>query len=443
MANAKIIDQLVEYMLSARDMPLPEEVVQRAKNHLLDTLAAIVSGSELRPGALAIQFARSQGGIQEASVLGSNLVTSALWAAFANGISAHSDESDDSNDRLHPGCSVVPAAWAVAEREKNSGKALLNAVVLGYDIASRFNKALIAKSTSVAGTFGAAAAAGSLLELDAAQARYLLSYAAQQASGSTAWIGDDEHIEKAFDFGGIPGRNGVTAALLVKAGFTGNADVFAGDRNYLDEQSPPPDSTALVSELGTRYEITRGLIKKYPTGAPMQEAVEAMVRLVTRHGIKAADVAKVVVRLPERGAQTVNNRHMPDVNVQYIMSVVLLDGRLTFAAAHDYARMQDKRVPDLRARVQLMADEAMTRSPQRYQARVEVTLSQGQRYEEHVIDVRGRPQNPMTAAEVQDKALELMTPVLGSERVGRLFDVILNLESVADINELRPILIKL
>jgi 2-methylcitrate dehydratase PrpD len=116
---------------------------------------------------------------------------------------------------------------------------------------------------------------------------------------------------------------------------------------------------------------------------------------------------------------------------------------MSFAAAHDYARMQDKRVLDLRARVQLVADEAMTRSPQRYQASVEVTLTDGQRFEEHVIDVRGRPQNPMMAAEVEDKAHELMTPVLGSERVGRLFQEIRNLESVADINELRPILIKI
>jgi 2-methylcitrate dehydratase PrpD len=438
----KIIDQLVEYMLSARDLPLPNDVVQRAKSHLLDTLAAIVSGSQLRPGQLGIQFARSQGGIQEAAVLGSNLLTSAIWAAFANGISAHADESDDSNDRLHPGCSVVPAAWAMAEREKKPGKALLNAVVLGYDIASRFNKALTTRSTSVAGTFGAAAAAGSLVALDAKQTAYLLSYAAQQASGSNAWIGDDEHIEKAFDFGGISGRNGVTAALLVQAGFTGNADVFEGDRNFLDEQSPPPEKTELVSELGTRYEITRGLIKKFPTGAPMQEAVEAMVRLIDRHGIKAADVAKVVVRLPERGARTVDNRHMPDVNVQYIMSVVLLDGKLSFEAAHDYSRMQAKNVLDLKARVELVADEEMTRSARRYQASVEVVLSQGQHFEEHVIDVRGRPQNPMTAAEVEDKARELMTPVLGATRVNRLFDAIRNLESVADICELRPLLIK-
>jgi 2-methylcitrate dehydratase PrpD len=424
-------------------VPVPEEVVQRAKNHLLDTLAAIVSGSQLLPGQLGIQFVRSQGGIKEASVLGSDQVTTAIWAAFANGISAHADESDDSNDRLHPGCSVVPAAWAMAEREKRSGKALLNAVILGYDIAARFNKALLAKSTSVAGTFGAAVAAGTLLDLDSARTRYLLSYAAQQASGSNAWIGDDEHVEKAFDYGGITGRNGVTAALLVKAGFTGNADVFEGDRNYLDEQWPAPDKGELVSELGTRYEITRGLIKKFPTGAPMQEAVEAMIRLIQQHEINAADVSRVVVRLPERGAQTVNNRHMPDVNVQYIMSVVLLDGKMSFAAAHDYARMQDKRVLDLRARVQLIADEAMTRSPHRYQASVEVTLTDGQRFEEKVIDVRGRPQNPMTAAEVEDKAQELMTPVLGSERVGRLFQEIRNLESVADINELRPILIKI
>ena len=438
----KIIDQLVDYILAAPDASLPSEVVQKAKNHLLDTLAAIVSGSQLTPGRLGLEYARSEGGKPEALVMGSDLLTTATLAAFANGISAHADESDDSNDRLHPGCAVVPAAWAVAEREKQSGRSLLTAVVLGYEISCRFHKALATKSTTFSGTFGAAVAAGSLLRFDALRNRYLFSYAAQQASGSNAWIADDEHIEKAFDYGGITGRNGVMAALLVQAGFTGNRDVFEGDRSFLQDY-PPADPSQLTSDLGDRYEMTRGLIKKFPVGAPMQEAVEAMHRLIERHKIRAADVVKVVIRLPERAAQTVNNRHMPDVNVQYILAVTLLDGRLSFEAAHDYQRMQRPDVQAMKARVHLEVDLEMDRVGPRYQAVVEVSTTSGQQLREHIVNVRGRPENPMSPAEVEEKARALMAPVLGNDRVDRLFDAIRTIEGVADISSLRPLLLKL
>ena len=438
----KIIDQLVDYMLVARDASLPGEVAQRAKNHILDTLAAIVSGSQLTPGRMGIEFARSEGGKPEALVMGSDLLTTATLAAFANGISAHADESDDSNDRLHPGCAVLPAAWAIAEREKSSGKALLNAVVIGYEISCRFHKALATKSTTFAGTFGAAVAAGSILRFDALRSCYLFSYAAQQASGSNAWIADDEHIEKAFDYGGITGRNGVMAALLVRAGFTGNRDVFEGDRNFLRDY-PPAEPSYLTSELGARYELTTGLIKKFPVGAPMQEAVEALHRLIAQYRVKASDVVKITVRLPERAAQTVNNRHMPDVNVQYILAVTLIDGRLSFAAAHDYERMQSPDVQAIKARVHLEVDLEMDKTGPRYQALVELTTASGQALREHIINVRGRPENPMSPAEVEEKARELMVPLLGDERVNKLFDSIRNLEAVSDISKLRPLLMKI
>ena len=108
---AKIIDGLVEYMLAARSAKLPAEVIQKGKSHLLDTLAAIVSGSTLKPGKLGLQHAREQGGKEECSVLGTNLKTTAILAAFANGMSGHADETDDSNSQLHPGCAIVPASW--------------------------------------------------------------------------------------------------------------------------------------------------------------------------------------------------------------------------------------------------------------------------------------------------------------------------------------------
>jgi 2-methylcitrate dehydratase PrpD len=206
---------------------------------------------------------------------------------------------------------------------------------------------------------------------------------------------------------------------------------------------PPAEPSQLTSDLGDRYEMTRGLIKKFPVGAPMQEAVEAMHRLIERHKIRAADVVKVVIRLPERAAQTVNNRHMPDVNVQYILAVTLLEGRLGFEAAHDYQRMQRPDVQAMKARVHLEIDLEMDRVGPRYQALVEVSTTSGQQLREHIVNVRGRPENPMSATEVEEKARALMAPVLGNERVDRLFDAIRTIEGVADISSLRPLLLKL
>ena len=157
----KIIDVLTEYMLASRQAKLPAEVLQKGKSHILDTFAAIVSGSTLKAGRLGLQHARAQAGKEECAILGSNFRTTPILAAFANGMSAHADETDDSTAQLHPGCAMVPAALAVAESQHRTGDAFLRAVILAYDIGFRFHIAFEPRSTSFGATFGASAAAGS------------------------------------------------------------------------------------------------------------------------------------------------------------------------------------------------------------------------------------------------------------------------------------------
>ena len=436
---AKIVDSLVEYMLAARDAKLPEEVIQKGKSHLLDSLAAIVSGSTLKPGKLGLQHARQQGGREECSVLGSNLKTTPILAAFANGMSGHADETDDSNSQLHPGCAIVPAALAVAESQNRSGEALLRAVILGYDIGFRFHQAFEPRSTSFGATFGSAAAAGALAELDDLHLRYLISYAAQQASGSRAWVGDDDHIEKAFDYAAMPARNGVTAALLIQSGFTGNRDVLEGDQGILKTYAPC-DPAKILSELGQRFTITSCLVKKYPVGSPMMETVDATLALLSKQAINPEQIEKVTVRIPESGARTVNNRHMPDVNVQFMVSAILLEGKLTFEMAHDYERFRNPRVLALKDKVQLVGDNEMERSGHRFQGLVEVTLKDGQTLREHVINCRGRPENPMSPDEVEKKAAWLMEPILGKKNVDQIIDSIRRIESLTSTRELTKLM---
>ena len=356
-------------------------------------------------------------------------------AAFANGMSGHADETDDSNSQLHPGCAIVPAALALAESQDRGGDALLRAVILGYDIGFRFHQAFAPRSTTFGATFGCATAAGTLAALDAMQMRYLISYAAQQASGSRAWVGDDDHIEKAFDYAAMPARNGVTAALLIKSGFTGNRDVLEGDQGIIKTYAPC-DPAKILDELGQRFTITSCLIKKYPVGSPMMETVDATLAMLAKQSVNADEIDKVVVRIPESGARTVNNRHMPDVNVQFMVAAILIEGKLTFDMAHDYARFQNPRVLALKEKVQLIADTEMEKSGPRFQGLVEVTLRDGRVLREHVSDCRGRPENPMSPEEVEKKAAWLMEPVLGKNNVDQIIDSVRRIESISSVRDL-------
>ena len=164
-------EELATYMADASKKPLPVEVLEKTKHHLVDTLAAMISGQPLLPGRRAIAYARSRGGVEEASVVGTDYLTTTENAALANGMLAHSDETDDSHapSQTHPGCGIVAAALAMAEARGAGGAALLRAVALGYDIGTRFTMALNAlefreeghSTHSFGPTFGAAAAAGS------------------------------------------------------------------------------------------------------------------------------------------------------------------------------------------------------------------------------------------------------------------------------------------
>ena len=136
--------------------------------------------------------------------------------------------------------------------------------------------------------FGAAAAAGALAGVDERQARHLLSYAAQQASGISCWMRDKDHIEKSFDCGGMAARNGVTAAMLVASGLTGVDDVFSGERNFYVAFGNEPDRDILVSELGARFEILNAAIKQWTVGSPIQAPLEALQTLLARQDIPSA-----------------------------------------------------------------------------------------------------------------------------------------------------------
>jgi 2-methylcitrate dehydratase PrpD len=447
--GADLMADVSAYISRGAEAELPKEVIEKAKHHILDTLAAMVSGSNLKPGKLAIKYIQNQGGTEEAQVVASKVVTSAINAAFANGMMAHADETDDSHTKtlVHPGSAVVPAALAMSEIEGAGGRRFLKSVVVGYDVGCRMILALDSQhllqgsgaTPGIGGCFGAASASAAVAGITKDLIPYLLSYAAQQASGINFWMRDKEHVEKAFVFGGMPARNGVTATRIIQSGFTGVSEFFSGEHNFFDAFSTKPDPRRLTEGLGREYEIMFTDMKQFPVGFPIQAPLDALLKLMTRHRLTSKNIKSIVARLPAPGVRTVNDRDMPDVNLQYILAATVIDGALTFGTAHSSERMNDPAVLEIRKRIVLMEEPELTAAKRTREAMVEVITNDGAKLTEHGIS-KGTVEHPMTREEVEEKSRELMTPVLGVDRSEKLIHKIWDLEEVRDMRELRPLL---
>jgi 2-methylcitrate dehydratase PrpD len=446
-----IMTTLSTYMSDAANRSLPQEAVEKTKHVIIDTLAAMISGSQLPPGKFALKFAGLYKGQNVATVAGSTILCGPIEAALVNGLLAHSDETDDSHafSQSHPGASVVPATLATGEQFGIDGTRFLRAVALGYDVGPRVTMMLgrvpymveTHRSThSIAGLFGSAAAAGCAAGLNAQQMRYLLSFAAQQTSGLASWQRDIDHIEKGFDFAGMPARDGVTAALLVQAGATGVDDIFSGADNFFLAFKPLNKPEMLIEQLGQRYEVTRTNIKKWTVGSPIQAVLDAMENILKRSPFETSQVKEVLVRVATNEAAVVNNREIPDICLQHMVAVMMVDKTVTFRSAHETARMKDPAVLRERAKVQLIPDEELEKRLPRREGIVEVVLTDGKKVTDHVENVRGTVENPMSRDEVVAKARDLVSPVLGAPKSAKLIETIFSLENLKSIRDLRPLI---
>ncbi|MBI3043367.1 MAG: MmgE/PrpD family protein [Betaproteobacteria bacterium] len=441
--------QLSSYIAGALKAKLPPEVAERARLHLVDTFASMLSGSRQLPGRRAIAFVKPLGGTREAGVIGTRMVTTTLNAALANGMFGHADETDDTHPptRSHPGTSVIPAALALAEWQQLSGERLLRAMVLGYDLCARTLLALDATRYANTGRhagamgqlFGATAASCALLKLDARKVRYSLSYAAEHVGGIATMFRDTEHVEKAYAMGGMPAHDGLSAALMAARGFTGVEDVFSGGPNFFSifiDQAKPEE---MIKDLGRKFEIMRGGVKRWTIGGPIQGPMHVLHELIREHRFKADDVEKLVARVPAAELKVVDNRDMPDISLQHLLAVMAVDGAMTFAAAHDYKRVKDPRVRKMRERIQAVADPSIPAPVRGWRCIMEVTLKDGRTLTHQTMAAKGSPDNPLNRDEVADKAIDLMGPAIGKTRGKALIAALYDIGRMKDVRALRKL----
>ena len=443
-----VMPELTRYLAGARSATVPDAIRERARLHILDTLASIVACQPLEAAQLGHRYAGAMSGGAGSPIFGSQGTASPIDAVFANAMTAHAAEINDfiPSAYVQPGPSIVSAALELARSRNRNGRELVNAVVAGYELAGRIPKAIGTRNLWLAGlanhgvgpTFGTAATSAALLGLNADQCNHMLAYCAQQASGSWQWMLDVRHVEKAFVFAGMGARNGMQAATMAGLGFTGVPDSLDAENGWFRWPAltgEGSDPARLIDRLGERFELSLAAMKRYPVGGPTQPAVRALLEL--RKTVNPERVAAIRVEMPG-AAETFRRANMPALNIPYLAAIIMLDGRLDFEDAQSLDRMaNDQAARSFAEKVTVVEDpsqhtgegEERTES-----ARVTTTLIDGSERTRYVAYVPGFPTHPMSTDEIETKARELVQPALGKRKADRLIDLCADLDRLQSVD---------
>jgi 2-methylcitrate dehydratase PrpD len=422
-----ITGQLADFCVGLRTRPVPDPVLAHTVAVVLDWLGAALAGASSESATLTRQLEPLLGGPREASVVGCAQRASLCLAALHNGTSSAVHELDDGHRdaAIHPGVVVIPAALAVAEVTRCGARELLGGIVAGYEVMARVGWMLGPShyhqwhTTSTAGCFGAAAAAGFLWGLDAARLEAALGLAGAQAGGVWEGISREAVMVKHFH-GGRAAVAGLLAAALARTGYPGAAGVLEGERGLVAaaSQSTAADIQIAMASLGTEFLVQRNFFKRYPCGLGNFHGLDAVAALVHRFHIAAAEVAAVTVRLTSMSAWMVGNPAPTSIfeakfSLPFAIATLLTAGRLG-VAEYDDRWLNDPRIRGLMGRVQLVADDTLAADT----AMVEIHTHGGQRLE-GVGTWR-----TLTLAEVEHKFRDVVGGLLGAGPAARLVDLV-------------------
>jgi 2-methylcitrate dehydratase PrpD len=377
----------------------------------------------------------------EATVLGAGRA-SAAGAALANGAASHILELDDihKTSTVHAGAPIIPAALAVAEREHLDGRAFLLAITLGYEAALRIGEAVNPSHyrywhpTGTAATFGAAAAAGSLLRLNAAQMLDALGSAGTQAAGLWEFNADgamSKHLH--------PGKaafNGVLAADLARLGFTGASRILEGERGFFHAMSAAYDVRQVMNGLGRNWKIGENCYKLHACCGHTHTAIDVALKL--RRRIAIEDIREIWIETYGPGYDIVKERlpHTPyqaKFSIAYCVAAALIDGQ---AGLEQFTpeRIRDPAIAALLDRTEVTVTADLTaKYPAAWPTALTITLANGTAVEDSEDYPRGNPENPVSTAELEEKFLGLIVPRYGKKTARRALTAVQSIETFDDM----------
>lgn len=436
------------YATAFREQRLEQEVLHHAKRAVLDWYAALLAGQEVAPvpqlRALLLDEA-CHGGAR----LADGRLTTARAAAFINGAAAHAAEVDDSfrDAMYHPGAATVAAALAIAQDTRATGLDFLRGVVLGYEVSTRIGVVLgrahyrYWHNTGSVGIFGAAAAAAGLMGLTGEQFSHALASAATFSSGLQQAFRMDSMSKPLH--AGRAAEGGLLSARLAARGVTGAMDVLDGEAGMGQAMSDGPDWSQAGATLGTDFHITRLTFKNHIGCGHTFAAIDGALGLMLRHSLDPADIKRVRVATYApaldiacyEDPRTANEARF---SLPFVVATALIH-RSVRLAAYTPERLADPEIRALMKRISAVVDPELDEVfPGRRSARVEMEMNDGQHYVWHQPDRKGDPELPLSDAELEEKYLELATPVIGAGKAGKLLKAIWQLDQSADLEALVP-----
>jgi 2-methylcitrate dehydratase PrpD len=453
-ASIRYSHELAEWAATFEPLAVPPQAIETARTVVMDALGCALSGTRATAGRIAIDYARTQGGAAHSTLIGTAERVPAGNAAFANTMAGRIDLFDDADSRahVHAGVVGVMSALAVAEREDRSAHEFLASIVIGIDVAVRIGMTMRPSHfdagfhpTGTLNCFGAAAAAGRLMRLDASRMLAAFGLAAEQAAGLTEYRRCGP-IEMSALHGARAAMSGILAADLAKAGMPAPPTPLEGPHGLLQAMSPRRDLAPLLEGLGERFAITATEFKPYPCNRIAHSAIGAAVRLRRDDArFRAPNVRAVTVRMAR---DAVKDCDRPSIatplealyGVQYHVALVLARGRIE-VADFDEGRWNEPAVADMRSRIRVEhAPELDARYPDVDSSEVVAELLDGTVLRRRLDAPPGSPDNPMTKNEIRDKLDALAARALPRAQADELADLVATMDKTTNMRSLARLL---
>lgn len=436
----EITRQLASFVARTAYEDLSAEVIDQARLCLLDWLGVTLAGTREELAPVLNGCITELGGKEQATVLGKGIKTSVLFAALANGTMSHVLDYDDVHAASfsHPSVPLAPAVLAMGEYLRASGKDVLTAFVLGFEVETRIGAAAGRAhydhgwhATSTIGHFGAAAGAGKLLGLDENRLVHALGIAGTQAGGVRQVFGT---MCKPFH-AGKAAMDGVLAALLAQRGFTSSDCIVEGKYGFLDVFSPAPQKEKVLAGLGADYQILDVGFKPYASCAGTHTTIDAMKQIQSKAKLAPEDVLEIdleLARLPLDAAGILEPKKALEgkFSVYHCAALAFLEGSVSEDKFTD-EKVNDPVLAALRRKVKARLNPEF----KLLDAKVTVVTRDGRRLESFVPIPKGQPENPLTFAEMEEKFTGLAALVLPEDNIHQLIARMKSFEQVADVNE--------
>lgn len=443
--------QLANYIVKMSFDQIPDDVIQFTKLCILDYFGAAIAGRDQAPIQMIDQFAKEMGGNEQATLVTGGK-SSIMNAAFVNGAASHIVELDDihKGSIIHAATVVIPAALAVAEWKQLSGKEIITAVVVGYEVSYRIGEAVSPShyyfwhNTATCGTFGAAAATSKLLNLTEDQVIYALGNAGTQAAGLWEFIEDGAMTKQLHP--GKAAMNGLMSTMLAQKNFTGAMKILEGKRGFFNAMSEQFDSEKVTDRLGEQYKIVENSFKIHASCRHTHHVMDEMIELAKERKLVESDIARIVVKTYQVAINITDNAEPETVyaakfSLQFCTALALLTGKgglqdfnETALWAHD--------IRSLMKRVTLMTDEEIDEDyPDKWGAMIEVYLKSGEVLTRRTDYPKGDPEKPLTSHELTTKFHTLAKSMPKETKVHFVNDV-LTLEKQDTIHKLMEMIHK-